>query len=59
MGQHRDIIVLIDDASGVTQSSRPWLEQMLEVVTVLAATDPAPSRKRVLNASGRGLMRWR
>ena len=45
MRAHSDIIVVIDDASGVTQSSRPWLEQMLEVTTVLAATDPSALKK--------------
>ena len=48
MRQHRDIIVVIDDASGVTQSSRPWLEQMLETITVLAATDPFSAQEKQL-----------
>ena len=45
MGEHKGVIVVIDDASGITQSSRPWLEQLLETVTVLAATDPAALKK--------------
>ena len=45
MGKHKGVIVVIDDASGVTQSSRPWLEQMLDTVTVLAATDPSALKK--------------
>lgn len=33
-------LILIDDAGGITASSRPWLEQLCEAGTVLAAVDP-------------------
>ena len=49
MGQHHKksggIIVVIDDVSGVAPSSRPWLEGLLETVTVLAGTDPSALKK--------------
>jgi energy-coupling factor transporter ATP-binding protein EcfA2 len=39
------VIVVIDDASGVSAGSRPWLEALTEVTTVIAATDPAALNK--------------
>jgi len=39
------VIVVIDDASGIAPTSRPWLEHLTEVCTVIAATDPAALSK--------------
>jgi hypothetical protein len=43
--QHDDIILVIDDASGVTPTSRPWLEHLTEACTVIAAVSPEYLRK--------------
>lgn len=40
-----DVIVVIDDAQGVTPSNRPWLERLTEVATVIATVDPGALRK--------------
>ena len=43
--KRKGVIVLIDDAHGVTPSNRPWLERLTEVATVLAAADPSALAK--------------
>ena len=54
----RGVILVIDDASGVAASSRPWLEALTEVCTVLAATSPEAlgkqGSKRFWKRFGRG-----
>ena len=40
-----DVILVIDDASGVTPTSRPWLERLTEACTVIAAVSPEYLRK--------------
>lgn len=35
-----NIILVIDDVEGVTPTSRPWLEKLVDNCTVIAATDP-------------------
>ena len=35
-----NLIVIIDDASGVTPTNRPWLEQLTEYATVITSVDP-------------------
>ena len=39
------VILVIDDASGITASARPWLESLVEACTVLAATSPEALNK--------------
>jgi len=43
--QAGDIIISIDDAGGVTPTSRPWLIRFVEVSTVIAAIDPVALKK--------------
>ena len=38
-------------------TTRPWLERLTDVATVVAATTPDASPKRVANAFGNALMR--
>lgn len=40
-----DIIVMIDDAGGITATIRPWLERLIEIVTVVAAISPEALKK--------------
>lgn len=37
---------MVDDASGVTPTSRPWLEQLAEKAVILAAADPKVLKRR-------------
>ncbi len=39
-GAGKTIILVIDDATGVTPTTRPWLELLTEVATVVAAITP-------------------
>ncbi|MDQ3457996.1 MAG: ATP-binding protein [Deinococcota bacterium] len=39
------VIIVIDDASGINNSSRPWLEALCEACILIAATDPAALQK--------------
>ena len=34
------LVIMIDDASGVTPTNRPWLEQLTEHATVITSVDP-------------------
>jgi hypothetical protein len=40
IAQQDKIILVVDDASGITPTSSPWLERLTEVCTVVAAVDP-------------------
>jgi hypothetical protein len=40
-----DLIVLIDDVSGLTPTSRPYLEQLTEATTVVATVSPQALKK--------------
>ena len=43
--QAANVIITIDDAAGVTPTSRPWLIKFVESCTVVAAIDPAALKK--------------
>lgn len=40
-----DIVVMIDEAGGITATIRPWLERLIEIVTVVAAISPEALKK--------------
>ena len=40
-----DIIITIDDASGITPTNRPWMVKFVEACTVVAAVDPTALKK--------------
>ena len=42
----KKLIVVIDDAAGVTLTTRPWLERLTDVATVVAATTPDALAKK-------------
>jgi predicted ATPase len=41
----KNVIVVIDDTAGITPTTRPWLEHLTEICTVVAAVDPAALTK--------------
>jgi len=45
-GGGKKIIVVIDDTAGLTLTTRPWLERLTEVTTVVAATTPDALAKK-------------
>lgn len=40
VAENKPVVMLVDDASGITPTSRPWLEQVSEVAVMVAAVDP-------------------
>ena len=40
-----NLVLIIDDASGVTPTNRPWLEQLAEYATVITSVDPQALNK--------------
>ncbi len=45
--ENPNLVIVIDDASGVTPTNRPWLEQLTEHATVITSVDP-----KYLNKNG-------
>ena len=45
IGEFRDIVLIIDDAAGITPTSRPHLENLVEACTVVASVPPAALKK--------------
>ncbi|MEM6429109.1 MAG: hypothetical protein AAF708_07700 [Deinococcota bacterium] len=46
VGESGNIIITIDDASGVTPTSRPWLIKLVESAAVIAAVDASALSKK-------------
>jgi len=44
--KNTDLVLIIDDASGITPSNRPWLELIVQTLTVIAAVDLSALSKR-------------
>lgn len=44
--KNQDIVLVIDDVNSVTPSNRPWLELIVQTVTVIAAVDLTALSKR-------------